>query len=61
MYEFANKNSDICGANGGALMWLGMTDESEEGNWKNNGSEVNIHFSKIAANSISKSYALKPK
>ncbi|ROT81977.1 putative neuronal pentraxin-2 [Penaeus vannamei] len=33
LYTLSSKNADLCAADGGALMWLGITDEDSEKEW----------------------------
>ncbi|XP_068246271.1 uncharacterized protein [Palaemon carinicauda] len=44
VYQLAEKNSQLCAKDGGALTWLGITDEIKEGEWKLRSNDTRITY-----------------
>lgn len=44
LYKLSSKNADLCAADGGALMWLGITDQVSEKEWYYYDSKEPVQF-----------------
>nr|XP_045595897.1 uncharacterized protein LOC123756697 isoform X1 [Procambarus clarkii] len=44
VYTLAESNRRVCGEEGGPLMWLGITDQHSEGNWRYISTNTNVSY-----------------